>query len=106
MIFEDVLMHWLEDGERVEADDGYRGQAPAKVKCPHMIGANPEKAAMQSRLRAHHETCNKRFKQWGILKQIYCHDLTDHHDVFSAVVVLTQLSFESGDTLFSVEYNY
>ncbi len=71
-----------------------------------MIGANPEKAAMQSRLRAHHETCNKRFKQWGILKQIYCHDLIDHHDVFSAVVVLTQLSFESGDTLFSVEYNY
>ncbi len=104
-IFEDDLIHWLDDGERVEADDGYRGQAPLKVKCPGMIGADPEKRMMKTRLRARHETCNKRFKQWGILSQVYRHDFVDHHYVFHAIAVLTQLAFETGEPLFSVEYD-
>ena len=33
-IFRDGIMHHLEDGERVEADDGYLGEAPKYVKCP------------------------------------------------------------------------
>ena len=33
-IFRDSLITFLEDGERVEADDGYIGEAPDKVKCP------------------------------------------------------------------------
>ena len=33
-IFRSALMSYLEDFERVEADDGYIGEAPEKVRCP------------------------------------------------------------------------
>jgi hypothetical protein len=41
-IFRDSLMSNLDPGERVEADDGYVGEAPRHVKCP-MSFANPLK---------------------------------------------------------------
>ena len=45
-IFNKVLRHFLEPGERVEADEGYRGH-PDKIKCPGN-DANPvENRAMQ-----------------------------------------------------------
>ena len=40
MIFGDALVGELEEGERFEADDGYRGHAPEYVRCPSCI-ANP-----------------------------------------------------------------
>ena len=33
-IFYSGLAHWLDEFKRVEADDGYIGEAPQKVKCP------------------------------------------------------------------------
>ena len=33
-IFRIGLAHFLDKFERVEADDGYIGEAPQKVKCP------------------------------------------------------------------------
>ena len=33
-IFRIGLAHFLDEFERVEADDGYIGEAPQKVKCP------------------------------------------------------------------------
>ena len=104
MIFGDALVSELEEGERVEADDGYVGEAPAKVKCPKSFVNPVENEGMQSRVRSRHETVNKRFKQWGILNQIYRHNLDNHAYVFRAVVVLTQLSMENGEPLFPVRY--
>jgi hypothetical protein len=73
-IFRDFLMSNLDPGERVEADDGYVGEAPRHVKCP-MSFANPLKnRRMQAIVRSRHETIKKRFKQWGCLvklKNIY-----------------------------------
>ncbi len=34
------LACWLDEFERVEADDGYIGEAPRKVKCPGCV-SNP-----------------------------------------------------------------
>lgn len=105
MIFGDALVHELEEGERVEADNGYRGHAPEYVRCPASISNPPEQEEMQKKVRGRHETCNKRLKQWKILRDEYRHNIEDHGAVFRAIAVLTQLSLEHGEPLFEVEYS-
>lgn len=103
-IFRNSLMSHLDNNERVEADDGYVGEAPQHVKCP-MSFTNPEDTLkIQSRVRARHETVNKRFKQWGCLQQVFRHDLHRHADVFRACAVITQIALELGEPLFEVDY--
>ena len=50
MIFEEGLVHELEDCERVEAYDGYRGHAPEHMGCPACISKPKDQ-----------EKCNKEF---------------------------------------------
>jgi hypothetical protein len=58
-IFRDSLISHLLPAKRVEADDGYIGEAPQYIKCPKSF-TNPEETKfMQSRVRS------------GILKQMY-----------------------------------
>jgi hypothetical protein len=59
---------------------------------------------MQGRMRACHETLNWRLKNWGILSQVYRHDIMRHGYVFRACAVVTQLTIENGEPLFEVEY--
>ncbi len=59
---------------------------------------------MQGMVRARHETLNRRLKKWGILSQVYCHDIMRHGEVFWVCVVVTQLTIENGELLFEVEY--
>ena len=59
---------------------------------------------MQSVVRHRHETINKRFKQFGVLKQIYRHDIRDHGNMFRCIAVVTNLSIQNGEPLFDVEY--
>jgi len=94
----DDLLHW----ERVEADMGYRGAATRNVNCPPY--EVPSRREMTANVRMRHETCNRRFKRWNILKAAYRHDICDHQAVFGAVACLTQISFENGEPLFPVEY--
>ena len=102
VIFNKVLRHFLEPGERVEADDGYVGAAD-KIKCPDNP-CNPEEIkGMQSRARYHHKTINGRFKTWGILKNTYCHDIRWHGEVFWTIAIITQLEISNSSPLFCVE---
>ena len=48
----------LDDGERVEADDGYRG-CSKYVKCPKNMTSTEVTAEMSSNVRSRHETVNK-----------------------------------------------
>jgi hypothetical protein len=75
MIFNDGLVHYLEVGERCEADDGYRGSAPVYAKCPAVDFVGPDEVAMKQRVRNRQETVNKRFKNWAILASPYRHQL-------------------------------
>ena len=59
---------------------------------------------MQQQVRNRQETVNKRFKNWGILKQAYRHTIPKHGEAFCAVAVMTQLTVSSGEQLF--EYGY
>ena len=104
-IFCSFLAHWLDPSERVEADDGYIGEAPQRVKCPGSAANPTENQAMQSRVRSRHETLNGRLKNWENLKQVFRHDILEHGNVFRAIAVITQLSIENGEPLFEVEYS-
>lgn len=102
-IFNEVLRHFLEPGERVEADEGYRGHMD-KVKGPgnDLTTRNSKK---QGRVRARHETLNGRLKNWGILNQVFRHDILLHGMVLRACAVVTQLMIANGEPLFEVEYS-
>ena len=41
-IFRLSLLNFLENGERVEADDGYIGEAPKYIKCPKKDAINSD----------------------------------------------------------------
>ena len=103
-VFRNALLSELDEGERVEADDGYVGESPEYVKCPRSIGNHEITESMAAIVRRRHETINKRFKQWGILKQAYRGDITEHGLAFRVVAVVTQLAIENGEPLFSVDY--
>lgn len=103
-IFRSSLLSHLDDGERVEADDGYRGCAPRYVKCPQSMGHHDTTAAMQSVVRRRHETVNKRFKQWSILKSVYRGNIAHHGKAFRFVAIVTQMAIENGEPLFRVDY--
>lgn len=103
-IFRNSLLSCLGPNKRVEADDGYIGEAPVYVKCPKSF-TNPEETKwMQTRVRSRQETVNKRFKNWGILKQVFRGEIPKHGDAFRAIAVMTQLSIEDGEPLFDCGY--
>jgi len=104
-IFRHTLKHYLEENERVEADNGYNGEQPMFCKTPGGFSSRAEGAEarlVRRRLRSRHETVNKWIKDFGILSQVYRHNLIDHCHVFRAVVVLTQLAIENGEPLFEI----
>jgi hypothetical protein len=101
-IFNKVLRIFLEPGERVEADEGYRGHLD-NIKCPGNDANPAENWGTQGRARACHETLNGRLKNWGILSQVFRHHIMTHGDVFRACAVVTQLTVENGEPLFEVE---
>ncbi len=59
---------------------------------------------MQGRVRAHHKMLNRWLKNWGILSQVYWHDIMQHGNVFWACAVVTQLTMKILETFFEVEY--
>jgi hypothetical protein len=104
VVFRNALLSELDEGERVEADDGNRGESPRYVKCPSSIGSHEECEKEVAFVRRRQETINNRFKQWGILKQVYRGDLAKHGNAFRVCAFVTQLSIENGEPLFQVEY--
>jgi hypothetical protein len=103
VIFRNALLTELDEGERVEADDGYRGESPRYVKCPASIGSRKEMETAAAFVRRRHETINQRFKQWGVLKQVYRGDGTKHGTSFRVCAIITQLAIQNGEKLFQVD---
>jgi hypothetical protein len=106
-IFRDSLKNVLAGivpREKVEADNGYRGE-PQYAKTPNDLGLTARAKEQKKKVRARHETVNKRFKQWSCLRERFRHDIIKHGDVFRAVAVVTQLALENSEPLFEVEYD-
>jgi len=101
-IFTRDLIHMLLPGEKVEADQGYRGY-PDQVRTPGIAVSLADQRA-KGNARGRHKHVNKRFKQWGALKQVYRHDIDDHYLIFNSIAVTTQICLENGEPLYQVRY--
>lgn len=102
-IFRKKLKQMLRNGEMVEADKGYRGEYD-HVRTPVDYETEDERKS-KSTLLARQETVNRRFKQFGALKQVFRHNIMVHRVVFESVVVITQLNINNGEKLFQVDYH-
>ena len=49
---------------------------------------------MQERVRERHETLNGQLKNWGILSQVFRHDIRSHGEAFQACAVVMQLTIK------------
>jgi hypothetical protein len=104
MIFRNALLTELAPNERVEADDGYRGEHPQKIKCPCGIANLEETEFMQQRIRNRQETINKRFKDWGAMRQLWRHEIPRHGEAFRVIAIILQLSINDGEKMFECGY--
>jgi len=103
-IFRDRMKLDLSRNERVEADNGYKGEDPESCKTPGGFCAGIEKNHEERmRIRARHESVNGRMKNFKILQESYRHNLSNHGNVFRSIAVLVQLSIENGESLFGLD---
>lgn len=93
----ECYVHAVGLGEKTIADNGYKD--PKYFIYP---AAYPNTAQSQSRIRARHETVNKRLKQWNVLVHAFRHDISKHIRCFHAVVNVTQIMIQSGEKLFDI----
>lgn len=108
-IFRFCLEELLEEGERVEADDGYSGGDPKKVKTPAGIRYLDSTRKQEARglARARHETVNNLLTNFAILHKTFHHDIELHGMCFRFCAILLQLSLQLGTkNLFDVARAY
>ena len=84
------------------ADDGYFDRQ-------EKFDTNPSTNALLNYMKetalARHETINRRLKRWGVLQQVYRHDIEEHGAYVHAIANLVQLSILIEEPPFQVEYN-
>ena len=99
------MINILEDGEFVEANDGYITECPWNCKCPNGVNSQPEGAISDQGQRSRHEQFNERFKNEGCMNGKFRYYVNKHGTCFNCVALLTQLAIEHGEEVFSVAYN-
>jgi hypothetical protein len=87
----------IPEGKRVIADSGLKGSAKASTPKP---GHLKEAKLFMSRVRSRMETLFKRFKDFGILRQQFRHDLDFHMEILHAVSVIVAYDMENVHSLF------
>ena len=97
-ILRGALIKQLSPGEKVVADQGYRGESD------YIVTPTGELDDITKPVRGRHETVNRRFKQWGILHRVFLHQVEKHQDCFFAVAVVTEVAIEHGEALFGIDY--
>jgi hypothetical protein len=104
-IFRHALINALDEGERVEADDGYIGEDPNTTITPGGIRFMEPKIThkIRGRVRNRQESVNERLKLFSCIGGTFRHELAKHSQCFRACAVLTQISFQYGKGLWSVE---
>ena len=90
-IFRLGLKHALDVGERVIVDEGHRDEEcfkdPDEIIAPRLKG----------RIRARHESANRRIKQFHALDHTFRHRLSRRSIYFHAAANLAQLMIENED---------
>ena len=80
------MRNFLEPGERVEADKGYRGHPDKSESGGESDDAGEGEGTSQDAERLAEEL--------GILSQVFRHHITMHGDVYRACAVVSQLTVE------------
>lgn len=93
-----AFVDFMDDGERALADKGYTDEQYFINPIHH----NNLAVARQKEIMARHETVNRRLKQFGVLGTRFRHQLRRHPMCFHAVVNLTELMIENGESLYAV----
>ena len=104
-ISREKLVYRLRRGEKVIADRGYRGSHWHMVPDDSHVTRNKRLERMKGIARARHETVNKRFKEYGCLKNKWRHERSKHHIVMGACANMTQLKIQKGKSTFPVKYD-
>ncbi len=73
--------HCHDPDKRVDADEGYAGH-PNEIKCPNNVMTYKNKWGVQAWVWAYHQMLNGCLKTWGILCQVYRHDILRHGKFF------------------------
>ena len=94
------LMHWLEPGEQVIANDGYgyvgvTQRERTTIAWPNMPGDSNKSRRMKSYAQLRHETVNSRLKMWNILTGVIHEEVRLHQEVFLPL----------GQLILAVEYS-
>ena len=98
-----AILYVLKEGEKVEADLGYRGEE-LKINTPNEFGED-ELEEMKAGVRHRHETVNRSLKIFGVLAKRYRMEAQNHSRCFRAVAVIVQLNIENGAPLYDVTYD-
>ena len=96
------ILTLLDDGEKVIADSGYRGDD----RILHKTGENNSfTARMRAEVRARHETVNARIKVFAVASGKFRHTLDMHTMCIYSVVNIVQLRIMYEGALFEVGYD-
>lgn len=102
------LIPLLADDEGLKVDAGYRGHD--KFKRPETANSRDGRK-QKSVVRGRHENVNSRLKIFDVLNIPFRHlqprskMMEKHGKCFEAIVVVTQLKFENGESLYDVPYD-
>jgi hypothetical protein len=101
-IARECLIWMLEDGECYVGDGGYYDGNNWSTT---PTGENNYDQGMKHLARARHETVNSRFKNFGILHEVFRHELTLHGLIFQAISSIVQLQIQHENSVFQIDYN-
>ena len=103
-IFEEQgLQSMLEKNERVECDGIYIGCDPVYCKSNYGITHAQAGKEIRNRVRARHETGNRRLKIFNYIRDRRSrHGILKHGTMFKACARIVQISIEEGDKLFEI----
>ena len=96
-IFRLSMKNTLRNGERVVADGGYEDERRYTTK------ARAIHAGIISKIRARHETVNRRIKHFFVASHRFRHNIKKHAVCFHAACNLTHMMIKNGEPVFTLE---
>lgn len=94
----DGILTKIPEGKKVIGDKAYRGE-PDKFSTPNPHDSKNVKA-FKGRVRARHESVNKRIKDFKVIDGPFRSSHVHHKIAFEAVCILVQYDLENGFPLF------
>lgn len=102
-VFRRNLKNRLLPNEKAEADVGYIGDSKCRIPQDYL---SLEELSMKEEARGRHESANRLFKCFGILRKQFRGALNKHRNVCYACGVIIQLCLSEGtDSLFDLDYS-